>query len=203
MCLNWSYLKNNSRRQCTDTPLDPQLCRSLNWQHREPIESSYDPSEALLKIPARGSRAPADGGFPLVRETQRERERAREQEERERTGFERSSTRGGHFPLSWLVILLADKKDGKEGKNTPDRAAKRSEKKRKRKRRSLGSFCLWRRWQRRKLPAQEVKNKQTSKQKKSLTFSYLSSRVCLFSCVYIYEEKRQTPTEQQRVIWSL
>lgn len=75
MCLNWSYLKNNSRRQCTDTPLDPQLCRSLNWQHREPIESSYDPSEALLKIPARGSRAPADGGFPLVRETQRERER--------------------------------------------------------------------------------------------------------------------------------
>ncbi|KAA8587717.1 hypothetical protein FQN60_016579 [Etheostoma spectabile] len=49
------------------------------FQHGEPIEIRHDTREALLKIPPPGSRAPADGGFPPLSETQRE-----EQVERER-----------------------------------------------------------------------------------------------------------------------
>lgn len=118
MCLNWSYLKNNSRHQCTGAPQDRQPSYFLKWRHWEPIESSYDPREALLKIPARGSRAPADGGFPLLRETRR------------RTEGARASELGAHgmtFSLSWPVVALADKKDGNVGTKTPDRAAERAE----------------------------------------------------------------------------
>lgn len=58
--LNRSYLKNNSRSQ------SDQRAHSLDWQHGGPMGSQQGPREALLKIPPPGSRAPADGGFPLA-----------------------------------------------------------------------------------------------------------------------------------------
>ena len=74
------------------------------------MESRHDPREALLKIPPPGSRAPADGGFPPLRETQR-----RGAGGARAGGLEVKQQTGGLLHLPRFVISLSDKKDGKGG----------------------------------------------------------------------------------------
>lgn len=154
MCLNWSYLK-----------ISPEVSRwttnrlyLLDWHYGEPIESQHDLREALLKIPPPSSRAPADGGFPLLRETRR----LDHADSRECAAGARADGLGVKQQTGWLFhyptsYLTAGQKDGKGWTPTHSSWTER-ETWRLKKFRSLDSLCCLRtKWQKRRLSPEEVK----------------------------------------------
>ncbi|KAG8014038.1 hypothetical protein GBF38_016319 [Nibea albiflora] len=73
--------------------------------------SQHDPREALLKIPPPGSRAPADGGFPLLREPQRSQQHERSRWSASDTDLKRSDeTVDDFYILTRLYLSLPDKR---------------------------------------------------------------------------------------------
>lgn len=93
MCLNRSYLEItpevSAPQSAAGRPARPFFFL-FDWQLWQPIGSQHDPREALLKIPPPGSRAPADGGFPLLRETQRSQQHERSRWSASDTDLKRS-----------------------------------------------------------------------------------------------------------------